>query len=83
MHKRLKKGLRMAIPPEIEVPNDVGSGAIFQVIPPRNQKATPTTEDSTAAPLAPQPSEDLPSVRPKTRQPSISTASTSSEQSYL
>jgi len=64
--QEVKKGLRMANLPEVEVPNDVDSGAIFQVIPP---KVTPPTTDTT--------------VRPKMRHPSISTASTSSEQSHL
>jgi len=33
--QEVKKGLRMANLPEVEVPNDVDSGAIFQVIPPK------------------------------------------------
>lgn len=80
--QEVKKGLRVANLPEV-VSNDVDSGAIFQVIPPQCPKVTPPTVDPIDTPLASQHSEDHPAVRPKIRHPSISTASTSSEQSHL
>lgn len=79
--EEVKKGLKIANLPEIDVPNDVDSAAIFQVAP---QPSLQTTyESSTIQKPTPQSSDENQSVCPKARHPSISTASTTSELSHI
>lgn len=79
-----KKGLKTTKLPEVDLPNDVDSLAIFQ-IPPLPLKLT--TELSTGFQTSkPRTSETIEGefyVRPNTRHPSISTANTTSVQSHV
>lgn len=76
--QEVKKGLRAANLPEVQVPNHVNSVDTFQVIPPpQPTESQMTTQQTERTPL--QPSGEQLSVRPKARHPSISMASTTSE----
>lgn len=79
--EEVKKGLRAANLPEVEVPNNVNSADILHVIPPPQPTENQTTHQTERTPL--QPSGEQLSVHPKARHPSISTVSTTSEQSHL
>lgn len=79
--EEVKKGLKAANLPEVDVPNDADSAAIFQVVPPpapQTMEAPNTAQKPTL-----QPSDENQSVRPKMGHPSISTASTTSELSHI
>lgn len=82
--EEVKKGLRTGNLPEVEVPNGIDSAAIFQIIPPTTSQPPARAPELQATNEPTSAYTDVqPSIRPKERHASISTASTTSELSHV